>query len=110
MLDTIKTIPKIINDFFEQKKHLIYPATVLVLLIDALVTLPFLREFLITRQVRNFMVFGSALHAGSFSQFASYGIQWLAFVDIFILVPAIVWSMLMPSIVVYVKKMQEEQE
>jgi hypothetical protein len=101
---------KNIDEFIEQHSYEIYSATALVLLINILIAIPFLRNFLHTGLVRNFIVFGSASHPGSFAQFAKYGIQWLAFVDMFILLPAIVWSMLMPSVVAYVKKIQSEEE
>jgi hypothetical protein len=110
MLETIKNAKKIFDDFFEQHKLEIYSAIVLVLLVNVLIALPFTRAFLLTGQTRNYMIFGSSFHTATFRQFAWLGIQWLSFADIFIFLPAIIWSMLMPSIIHYFKKMQSEEE
>lgn len=110
MGNILQTTTKAINDLFENHGREIYSAVGLILLVDILFTIPFLKDFLQTGQVRNFMVFGSPYHAGSFIQFAKHGIQWLAFVDTFIFAPVIIWSMLMPTVVAYVRKMQREEE
>jgi|GEM_PF-2737692 len=110
MNNILEIIQKSIDEFFNKFRQEIIITVGFILFVDLMIAIPFTASFTHTHLVRNFMVFGSLPKPGTFSQFAINGIQWLAFVDIFILLPAVIWSLLMPHLVDYIKKIRSEEE
>ncbi|MCL5667261.1 MAG: hypothetical protein M1383_05840 [Patescibacteria group bacterium] len=104
-----ETLAKI-NAFLENQKSNISNIFILLGLVDVLFAAFFLPQYLHTRQFRNYMVFGSPMQAESWLQFLKFGWGWLAFADIFLFLPVIVISMILPHMLELLAAAQDGEE
>lgn len=76
-----------LNQLSKNKKNTIYWIGI-ILLINLFLVVQHATLFAKTGQCRNYMAFGSEMHLCTWAEFIKYGHGWLAFTNLFLLLPA----------------------